>query len=80
MSAITGPMLLCCANNEPPNAKPGGALIEIARGKFKQSRSIVFDEMSHGWSIRGDSRIPAVVPRDVKKAIDEMTTFFDAEL
>ena len=79
VGALSGPMLLCCAQNEPDNVKPGGALIELARSKFATSRSNVYPEMQHGWSIRGDAFIPAVA-RDVKLAIDELTAFFTAEL
>ena len=79
VAAMTGPMLLCTAGNDAANVKPDGALVSLSQSKFPATDAVCFEEMSHGWSIRGDASI-AEVARDVKAAIDRCCAFFAAQL
>ena len=78
-AAVKCPQLLCPAGNDPDNVKPGGELIKIVEGLGLECKSVEYPEMSHGWVIRGDATQEAVA-RDVKGALNEVTTFFQKHL
>lgn len=70
MQGISCPFLLLPAGNDAYYTKPGSVLLLAA----PKGRSILFPDMSHGWSTRGD-RGDEKVDRDVKRALQETLDF-----
>jgi dienelactone hydrolase len=75
---ITCPAFLCPAQNDPPNVKEGGALIEILQRRFGKERvgTKEFPDQSHGWVVRGDMSQPNV-RRDVQLALELAIHYFE---
>lgn len=72
MKQISCPLLLLPAENDAEYTKPGSPDLEeiVKRG----GKSILFADMKHGWTTRGDMA-DENVERDVHRALDEMLDF-----
>jgi dienelactone hydrolase len=80
MQSITCPLLLMPAGNDPAYTKPGSPEFQSLRATCsKESKSIAFEEMKHGWTTRGDMNDPAM-KRDVEAALQETLKFFQMHL
>lgn len=77
MDKVEMPVLLMPAGNDPENLKEGGAI--AASMAKKGGASITFPDMQHGWSCRGDLKVPEV-KRDVELAMKHMVDFFAKNL
>ena len=77
--AVTCPILLCPAGNDPDNVKPNGDVQKLIQEKGISCEITEFPEMQHGWVPRGDATNEAVA-RDVKKSIEVVCNFFKEKL
>lgn len=76
-SEIRCPAFFLPAKNDPPNVKASGEIVELLGKKFgvEKTGTVAFEEMIHGWVVRGDMADPTVA-RDVCKAIDLIHDYF----
>lgn len=67
---IRCPAFFLPAKNDPPNVKPHGEIVELLAKKFgaEKTGSVPFEDMVHGWVVRGDITNETVC-RDVTKAL-----------
>lgn len=77
MHSIPCPALFMPAGNDPAHLKPSSA--EFQGMPNKESKSIPFEDMAHGWTTRGDIAEPAI-QRDVEAALQETRKFLQAHL
>ena len=80
--AVRAPQLLLPAGNDDKTYKAGGELMALLEGIPEIGASMgtrCYEEMSHGWSVRGDMSDPAVA-RDVASAFGETMAFLDRHL
>jgi len=77
MAAVNMPVLLMPAGNDPENLKEGGEIAELMVAKG--GASVVFPDMAHGFTTRGDLSVPEV-KRDVEAAIGQAIEHFKANL
>lgn len=73
------PTLMLTAGNDDKRCKPGGVEEALLRGAATPARLVEFDEMKHGWVIKGDVADPTVA-RDVQRAVAEVIDWFGAHL
>lgn len=80
-AAVTCPVLLMPAGNDPAAVKPGGAQFAVLQALpfGDKCRSIEFPEMIHGWVCRGDVSKPEVA-RDAASALDFTVKFFNEHM
>ncbi|KAA8494789.1 Carboxymethylenebutenolidase-like [Porphyridium purpureum] len=71
------PQLLVPAGNDPESTKPGGVLTSAMISANAKSKSIPFEDMSHGWTVRGDVSDKAV-EQGVKGAVEAVLSFLEA--
>lgn len=79
---VTVPLLVTPAGNDPAYVGPDGALLTTlheSSTRAKESKSVVFADMQHGYTIRGDAKDPNVA-RDVKATIELALEFFNEKL
>lgn len=74
---IKCPAFFLPAENDPPNVKPGGEIVELLAKKFGADKtgSVEFKEMAHGWVVRGEMEKETVC-RDVNLAIKLIHEYF----
>lgn len=77
MQGIGCPTLLMPASNDLPYTKPGSSEFQVLQDRG--GRSVVFEDMLHGWTTRGDMNDPNV-KRDVEAALMEALQFFKSHL
>lgn len=71
---------MLCAKNDPANIKEGSEVAKILQEMFGEIAVFkTFEEMKHGWVVRGDIEKPAVA-RDYKIAMDMAIDFFKETL
>ena len=81
-AAVRAPQLLLPAGNDDATYKSGGDLFSLLEkipeiGPSMGTRS--YEDMVHGWSIRGDMS-DVTVSRDVASAFEETSTFLNKHL
>ena len=64
------------AGGDSPNVKPGGLGEKILAEKLT---IVEFPKMRHGWTVRGDISDP-LVEKDVQRAMQELSKFFEENL
>jgi len=72
LASVKCAQLFMPANGDAPATFPGGLGEEVLGDNLQ---IVEFNDMKHGWTVRGDMSDP-LVARDVKKAIQETLTFF----
>ncbi len=77
MQSMTCPVLLMPAGNDPSYTKPDSR--EFQNIPNKESKSIMFEDMVHGWTTRGDMTDPKV-KRDVEAALTAALDFVQMHL
>jgi dienelactone hydrolase len=79
---VTVPLLVVPAGNDPPFVGPDGSVLTTLKAsstRAKESKSVVFPDMQHGYTTRGDASIPEV-KRDVQATIELALEFFQEKL
>eukprot|EP00934_Nitzschia_sp_Nitz4_P004141 Nitzschia sp. Nitz4//scaffold111_size72815//69609//70355//NITZ4_005803-RA/size72815-processed-gene-0.59-mRNA-1//1//CDS//3329533219//4131//frame0 len=76
MQSLKCPTLLMPASNDPPYCKPGPEFDVLVQ---YGSRSVVFNDMVHGFTTRGDLS-DATVKRNVEAALAEALKFYKIHL
>lgn len=76
LAQVSCPQLFMPAQGDHANTRPGGLGQELLGNKLTITE---FNDMQHGWTVRGDMSDPAVA-RDVKKAIKETLDFLKVNL
>jgi dienelactone hydrolase len=79
MQSMTCPVLLMPAGNDPPYTQPDSAEFQAMPNK-KSSKSIHFQDMSHGWTTRGDLTDDPKLKRDVDAALQASLDFIQTHL
>ena len=74
------PQLVMAAGNDKDDYKNGGAVQKALPETVREASEFKeFEEMKHGWVIRGDTA-DEKIKRDVEDAVDRAKTFFGAKL
>lgn len=75
LTAVTKPVLLMPAGNDPDNLKTGGEFIKALQVNSPESDTIVeFEDQKHGWVVRGDIA-DAAVKEKVELALNKAYAF-----
>jgi dienelactone hydrolase len=79
LEKVSMPFLLLPAGNDAENLKPGSETVKALESKG--GKSILFDEMVHGWVTRGDQNDEnTAVKRDADAALQHALDFFKKHL
>jgi dienelactone hydrolase len=78
MQSMTCPVLLMPAANDPPYTKPDSA--EFQAMPHPESKSIHFEDMTHGWTTRGDIVTNPTMKRDVEAFLQASLEFIQKHL
>jgi dienelactone hydrolase len=73
------PALICSAGNDPKFGWPDGSLLQALQTRCPSTRGVHFDDMLHGWVIRGDVSDDNV-REQVKRAIELAVAFLKEHL
>jgi len=81
LGKIQAPQIVFTAGGDPENIKPGGSLELLLKGKNLgvDSEFYVYEEMTHGWVLRGDLEIENV-RRDTKDALSKGIAYLQENL
>ena len=61
LTAVTKPVLLMPAGNDPDNLKTNGEFIKALQTNSSESETVVeFEDQQHGWVVRGDTADEAI--------------------
>jgi len=71
LTKVQCPQLLMPSKDDAASVKLGG----LAENTLKDVKIIEFNEMDHGWTVRGNLSVPAI-DRDVHKALESAIKFF----
>lgn len=75
IQGVKRPLLLLPAGNDPENIKEGGEIITALQAKIPESAtSNEFEDMKHGWSVRGDVSDPNIKAK-VELALEKAYAF-----
>lgn len=77
LSHVTMPFLLLPAGNDPDTVKPGHPF--VTKLEEKGGKSIVFEDMVHGWTTRSDLTDENIL-RQVQKALSLTIDFLRQHL